>query len=254
MKKAGIDNFFQRGIVSTVRMSVSKTEGLGSNPSAPAKYVMNDQYLEKFFFEKAKELNSKGALFSETTKYLQAMKSHAPKTYYHQMRVALVAERMASLAGHSDTKPEFFGGANHDVGKLKISSTYLNEGKISLEDYEEIKKHAGNAKEELKEFLFVSCIASAHHSLQKNSYGFTLEQCLNGIKISQEAKSRLNEALIHVSIADFFDACNSRPAGLMWEDQEKDCSIIGSVYSEYPEKIKILEADNFFKILYGFNG
>jgi hypothetical protein len=231
-------------------MSVSKTEGLGSNPSAPAKIIMTEQKLEEIFYTKAKELKARGALFNATQKNLESMKKHDFGTFLHQIRVALVAERIATLMGIKDVRPEFFGGANHDVGKLSIETRYLKEKKLTPEGFEEIKKHVDGGKSVLDDFFFISCIAAAHHTLQGHSYGQTIEESLGTTKLTKKARERLECALVNVSIADFFDACNSRETGLLWGQEKKDCSNIHLVYAKYSDRINLIEQDSLIFELY----
>lgn len=214
---------------------------------------MTTQDIEEIFNKKATQLNARGALLDSTKKNLQDMKNHDLATYHHQLRVALVASRLAEEMGNKDVKPEFFGGANHDVGKLQVDGNFLREKNLQPEQYEQIKKHAVNGRQSLEEFLFISAIAAAHHSFQENSYGLTLPEVIGELALPKKALERLESALVNVSMADYYDACNTRETGVIWQKNKKNCQLIANVYPDHPGRVNVILNDPFIASIYSIS-
>src|SRR3990172_10322285 len=99
------------------------------------------------------------------------MKGHSRDPYLHECRVALLAKRLAEHCGFKSVKPEFFGGLNHDVGKLSIEKELLGKDEITDLDYEKIKNHTYVGARGLSEHLVTAYIAGSHHKYQKDGYG-----------------------------------------------------------------------------------
>lgn len=195
--------------------------------------------LEQRFWEVAKSLNSKGDILESTKNNLFGMKEHSQRTYLHEIRVALIALELAKLEGHKDLRPEFFGGANHDVGKLSVSKEILSDNKISVEDYEKIKNHAVSGSKILKDYYFSSLIAGLHHRHQEGGYGLAKEE-IEKTGLPLQTKKRLEDAVINVALADYYDAAMTRKNSFREQNSELPKERMQRLYSDYVDRIEQL--------------
>lgn len=194
-----------------------------------------EKELEKKFWSFGKALGARPELFLNTKHQLTMMKRHDEKTYYHEMRVALIAAKLAEISGKKDIKPEFFGGANHDMGKLLIDNKVLQAKNFSNKEYVEVKSHAKAGYYLQERFLFTALIAGFHHAFQENGYGISM-QTLQKIKTSDENKARITNAAFLVALADFYDALLTRKSRL-----EKNRSAMEIMFDAYPGKKKTIK-------------
>jgi len=101
--------------------------------------------IEKIFYNFIKEDSAHSRLREDTLLYLSMMKKHDPDTYFHEIRVSLISVFLAREFSYLDIRPELYGGANHDVGKIEISNRLLHKEKFRDADYKIIENHAKDA-------------------------------------------------------------------------------------------------------------
>lgn len=126
-------------------------------------------------------------------------------TYTHCINVSLLAMMIGRWLKLDEKKVQelTYAGLLHDIGKARIDLNILNKpGKLTPEEYEEIKKHVTYGKEILQEMPGISqdIIAgvSMHHE-RENGSGYA--EKVAGENIHQYAKI--------ISVADVFDAMTS---------------------------------------------
>lgn len=194
------------------------------------------KYLDKLF-DKSKEFNTE--LLSETIensreavesmvdvlhdykiddlrKMIGNLSFHDFYTFDHSINVA-----MYSITIYRAYKPEAsrielihagLGGLLHDLGKVKISTEILNNpGKLSTEEYNEIKKHPDfgldlmlSGQCDVRGDLDLKEISRVIHEHHENIDGTGYPRRLKGNEISLFAKV--------TCIADFFDAVTTKRA------------------------------------------
>lgn len=189
--------------------------------------------VEERVFSLLEQEGSRSGLAATTKKFLGLMEEHDRKTFLHECRVALIAMKLAEFCGFKDQKPELFGGANHDVGKLTISGELLGKGHITQEEYEIIKKHADASAKMLAKYPFTAYISGSHHSQQKNSYGVDFKGAGLPDGVKEATEKRMQEAAKNVALADFFDAASTRKTSQMGGENDK--SPRERMEAEYPD-------------------
>lgn len=134
------------------------------------------------------------------------LRSYDDYTYRHSVNVSVLATIIGiNLSMNIPTLKELSMAAIlHDIGKSKISDEILNKpGRLTSEEFEEIKKHPDYAYEILKERIDIPSSVKAgilaHH---ENEDGSGYGRGLAGDKIYSYGK------IIHV--ADVFDALTSK--------------------------------------------
>ncbi|MEA3371669.1 MAG: HD domain-containing protein [Campylobacterota bacterium] len=133
---------------------------------------------------------------------LLRLTSHDFTTHSHSVNVSMYAIALGKELGLSETEMMQVGtGALlHDLGKSKISSKIINKpGKLTIEEFQEMKKHPRLGYEILKEMgetdeLILQIVKGHHEKLDGSGYGEGLTKDL--IKIETQV----------VTIADIFDA------------------------------------------------
>lgn len=195
--------------------------------------------VEERVFDLLEQEGPRSELATTTKKFLDLMAEHDRRTFLHECRVTLIAMELANFGGFKDQKPELFGGANHDVGKLTISDDLLKKGQITGKEYEIIKKHADRGAQMLDKHPFTSFIAGAHHSQQKNSYGAGLRDAGIPVGVMEATERRMKEASLNVALADFFDAASTRETSQMGAGKDK--SSRERMEEEYPESLKQID-------------
>jgi len=123
-------------------------------------------------------------------------------TKYHNMRVGKIAGKLYQVVcPNKDISTIVTAGSFHDIGKSKIPGEILNkQGKLTVEEFEIIKKHPLYTKEILEGTLddFTTKIASEHHErLDGSGYPFGLK----GDELCVETRI--------LAISDVFDALTS---------------------------------------------
>ncbi len=132
---------------------------------------------------KYKYLQEKMDIYHEVSE--QAMKTFAktidakdPYTSGHSLRVAAYSRAIAERMGFSPEKQEniYFIALLHDIGKISVPDAILNKpGKLTEEEYEQIKKHATAGGDILFAFSAIEGIGNGaryHHERYDGSgYG-----------------------------------------------------------------------------------
>jgi|GEM_PF-2934863 len=204
---------------------------------------MNTKYrpsaVEQKVFKLLDEQGMRSNLAKSTSRFLKLMSKHDKKTFLHECRVSLIAIELARFCKYEDVKPEFFGGANHDVGKLIISGELLKKDSITEAEYGIIKEHATKSAQMLEKYPFTAFIAGSHHNHQKNSYGTGIDgdNLPSGAHIA--TNGRMKDAALNVALADFFDAATTRKTqqmGAGGEDSSRERMEV-----EYPSMLDRIE-------------
>jgi putative nucleotidyltransferase with HDIG domain len=155
--------------------------------------------------------------------YLHILFLRDQKTFYHSVRVGLLAENIASVAGISP-KMLLWAGLLHDVGKILISPDVLSRTKeFSDEDYEEMEAHPMYGWNMLREILdYTAAIIVRHHTFGLKPYPSELPP-LPAHLIGREAL--ITEAARLLALADYYDAMmhrkNDKFGGTPQNSQEK---------------------------------
>lgn len=171
---------------------------------------LNDALIQA---EKAKfvdELNMKNReleqLSQETFESIaKAVDANDPYTAGHSKRVARYAQEIAFRLGFSEQEADevYYAGLIHDVGKLGIDNNIINKkGKLTDEEYSEIKRHPSVGYEILKGISIKGKFAEGakchHERIDGNGY----PNHLNSDEIPYLAKI--------ISVADAYDAMTSK--------------------------------------------
>lgn len=145
-------------------------------------------------------------LFIQTAEALaSAIDAKDKYTHGHSQRVATYAKKIAEEAGMSETECEkiYFAGLLHDVGKIGVPDTIIcKAGKLTNEEYDEIKKHPVHGKEILEKISrlpYLSTGANYHHE-RYDGRGYP--SGLKGENIPQMARI--------IAVADAYDAMTSK--------------------------------------------
>ena len=144
-------------------------------------------------------------LFEQTaTALVSAIDAKDEYSRGHSQRVAEYSQRLGMLLGKSDEecKEIYYAALLHDVGKIGIADNILNKnGKLTEEEYEEIKKHSFLGKQILSsitEYPYLSIGANFHHE-RYDGKGYPNK--LKGSDIPEIARI--------ISVADAYDAMSS---------------------------------------------
>lgn len=194
------------------------------------------KYLDKLF-DKSKEFNTE--LLSETIensreavesmvdvlhdykiddlrKMIGNLSYHDFYTFDHSINVAMYSITIYRAYKPEATRIELIhaglGGLLHDLGKVKISTEILNNpGKLSTEEYNEIKKHPDfgldlmlSGQCDVRGDIDLKAISRVIHEHHENIDGTGYPRKLKGDQISLFAKV--------TCIADFFDAVTTKRA------------------------------------------
>jgi HD-GYP domain-containing protein (c-di-GMP phosphodiesterase class II) len=135
-----------------------------------------------------------------------AIDAKDPTTAGHSERVARYALNMGRALGYNETQLRTldYAAALHDVGKIHVRDlVLLKPGKLTPEEYDEMKQHAVKTKEILDNIYFsreireIPHIASTHH---ERVDGTGYPSGLKGEHLSQAAKilaiADVNDALV----------------------------------------------------------
>ena len=129
------------------------------------------------------------------------------KDYYtrgHSERVSQIAERIAREAGMREDRVEIarYAGMLHDVGKMGVPTKVLQkQGKLNVEEFDEIKLHPLRGYEMLYEIEFLHEALSGvyHHHERLDGRGYPMG--LQGDEIPEFARV--------IMVADAFDSMTS---------------------------------------------
>ena len=126
-------------------------------------------------------------------------------THGHSSRVAEYSRKLAEMSGKNEQECDeiYYAALLHDVGKIGVSDSIITkEGKLTKEEYDEIKKHPGYGKqilERISEFPYLSIGAAGHHE-RYDGRGYP--DGLKGTDIPEIARI--------ISVADAYDAMSSK--------------------------------------------
>lgn len=138
------------------------------------------------------------------------LRAHSLWNYTHGLRVGLYASALAEKEG-TDPLLSFYGGAGHDLGKIRVSPEVLDSDEFGEEERELLRAHPRDGYDILKEtFPMSALVAGIHHSFQVNAYGIDIDKespvpLLGGVRTLVVEAGRL------VAACDFFDAWTTRP-------------------------------------------
>ena len=145
-------------------------------------------------------------LFAQTaTALANAIDAKDEYTHGHSMRVAEYARKIAEGAGKDEKfcTDIYYAGLLHDVGKIGVPVSIINKtGKLSDEEYAEIKKHPVIGKQILSSISkspYLSIAANSHHE-RYDGHGYP--EGLKGDDIPEIARI--------IAVADSYDAMTSK--------------------------------------------
>lgn len=142
----------------------------------------------------------------------------------HSRRVAQYSRMIAKCLGYSDKELEeiYCAGLIHDVGKIGIDNSIINkQGKLSQEEYEEIKKHPLMGFEILKKISIRGNFAYGAKWHHERIDGKGYPDGLQGEEIPEIARI--------IAVADAYDAMTSKRAyrGIMSQDKVREQIVMG---------------------------
>ncbi|MGN0623131.1 MAG: HD-GYP domain-containing protein [Oscillospiraceae bacterium] len=171
---------------------------------------LNDALLQAEKVKYIDELNAKNKelelLANETFEAIaKSVDVNDPYTAGHSRRVAKYSRKIAECMGFSENEIEevYCAGLIHDVGKLGIDNSIINKpGKLSDEEYCEIKKHPLMGYEILKKISIKGKFAfgAKWHHERMDGKGYPDGLC--GDEIPEIAKI--------IAVADAYDAMTSK--------------------------------------------
>ena len=179
----------------------------------------------------------------------KAVDVNDPYTAGHSRRVAQYSKMIAEYMGYSDDELEeiYCAGLIHDVGKLGIDNQIINkQGKLSQEEYEEIKKHPLMGYEILKKISIRGHFAYGAKWHHERIDGKGYPDGLHGEEIPEIARI--------IAVADAYDAMTSKRAyrGIMSQDSVRE-QIEKGKGSQFDERIaaimlSLIDKDKDFKM------
>lgn len=205
---------------------------------------LNDALLQAEKVKYLDELNAKNSeleqLANETFEAIaKAVDVNDPYTAGHSRRVAKYSRAIAERIGYSAEELEeiYCAGLIHDVGKLGIDNRIINKpGKLSEEEYNEIKKHPLMGYEILKKISIRGKFAygAKWHHERMDGKGYPDGLC--GDKIPEIAKI--------IAVADAYDAMTSRRAyrDIMPQEKVRE-QIAQGLGSQFDAKIAAIMLD-----------
>lgn len=145
-------------------------------------------------------------MFAQTAEALaNSIDAKDKYTHGHSTRVAEYSKKIAELAGKSQEERDevYFAGLLHDVGKIGVPREIINkDGKLTDEEYAEIKKHPVIGKQILSSISkspYLSIGANYHHE-RYDGRGYP--EGLKGNDIPDIARI--------IAVADSYDAMTSK--------------------------------------------
>jgi len=164
------------------------------------------------FHENAARFSEQRAMFLGVLKAMTAsIDAKDPYTCGHSERVGLLASRLAIAAGLDPEQAERYriAGLVHDVGKIGISESVLSKvGKLTKEEFDQIKKHPEIGHQILKDIPLMQDILPGvlHHHERYDGHGYPHGLAAENIPLLARV----------LALADTFDAMSStrsyRPA------------------------------------------
>lgn len=165
----------------------------------------------------------------------------------HLERIGALAELFSELLGQSRDEQKLIRNSAplHDIGKVGIpDSLLLKPGKLTAEEFEEIKKHSQLGHDLLKDAKSIyliegADIAQTHHERWDGS-GYPLGLAGEAIPLSGRI----------VSIVDVFDALtSSRPYKEAWSHERALALIVEQRGKQFDPQLVDIFKDNFEKFL-----
>ncbi len=160
--------------------------------------------LRQVLFQASYNLRTMKIRFMQTVRVLMtALEYRDPYTHGHSSRVAVWCRKIANEMGLEPDEVEqiHLGGLMHDVGKVGVPDFILKKpGKLSEEEYEQIKAHTAIGENILLEMEGMEYIASMakHHHLYYNGDPRGYNDSIPGKEASIGARI--------LSVADAWDA------------------------------------------------
>lgn len=208
--------------------------------------VEDMDYLLKILYEVLENLGTN----DEVKDLIEDIRKHDFGTYHHSVGVAIIAGAIGIHLGYNDKKIKdlIIAGLFHDVGKLKVNSSIIQkEGKLTKEEYAEIKCHPIEGYRIIKKIgiyddEIMDAIIQHHERLDGKGYPLGLK---NG-QIGEYSKI--------IMVADVFEALiadrsyrSSYSVGdaihIMLKYEELDVNIIGVLV----KKVIGLKTENTLK-------
>jgi len=193
-------------------------------------------YLENEIDKKTKEM--KKAYIDTVNAFIHSIEMRDAYTGGHSGRVSKIAYRIAKDLLFNKTKLEEvrIGGILHDIGKIGISDRILQKpGKLTIEEYNEIKKHPQRGSEIIKDITFLKPILPyiLHHHERFDGRGYP-----HGLK----AKNIPLEGRI-LAVADAYEAMTSnRPYRKAMPIKKATNEILSNAGSQFdPEIVNIFK-------------
>lgn len=179
----------------------------------------------------------------------KAVDVNDPYTAGHSRRVAQYSRMIAECLGYSDKELEeiYCAGLIHDVGKLGIDNQIINkQGKLSEEEYEEIKKHPLMGYEILEKISIRGNFAYGAKWHHERIDGKGYPDGLQGEEIPEIARI--------IAVADAYDAMTSKRAyrDTMSQDKVRE-QIVRGKGSQFDDKIatimlSLMDQDTDYKM------
>ncbi|MBR6328714.1 MAG: HD-GYP domain-containing protein [Lachnospiraceae bacterium] len=146
-------------------------------------------------------------LFEQTaTALVNAIDAKDEYTHGHSSRVAAYSKNIAKLSGKSPEECEeiYYAALLHDVGKIGVSESIINKaGRLTDEEYEEIKKHPVFGAQILHSISeYPNLIIGAAHYHHERYDGKGYPERLKGEDIPEIARI--------IAVADAYDAMTSK--------------------------------------------
>ena len=164
-----------------------------------------DQFQQDKVEQLTKQKEESRRLFEQTAQALvTAIDAKDVYSHGHSMRVAEYSRRIAEEMGKSEEecRKTYYAGLLHDVGKIGISDAIITKkGKLTTEEYEEIKKHpvlSNQILASIRDYPYISIGAHYHHE-RYDGKGYP--DGLKGEDIPEIARI--------ISVADAYDAMSS---------------------------------------------
>lgn len=179
----------------------------------------------------------------------KAVDVNDPYTAGHSRRVAKYSKLIAERMGYTENELEeiYCAGLIHDVGKLGIDNQIINkQGKLSEEEYNEIKRHPLMGYEILKNMSIRGNFAygAKWHHERIDSKGYP--DGLKGFEIPEIAKI--------IAVADAYDAMTSKRAyrDIMPQDKVREQIVLGKG-TQFDEEIasimiQLIDEDTEYKM------
>ena len=150
--------------------------------------------------------HQKDVLLNQTALVLaNAIDAKDKYTHGHSTRVAKYSKEIASLAGKSEQECEeiYYAALVHDVGKIGISDSVINKkGRLTDEEYEEMKKHPVIGKDILSSVNLSPFLVEGAYSHHERYDGKGYPEGKRGEETPELARI--------IAVADAYDAMTSK--------------------------------------------